>query len=107
MRRRRHQLYSVETINRLTCLVVLVLWAGVTVFTFGFHHHAPDSDDCEKNNCPFSLVFLNLPWFIAGLAVFLFVLPRQNASFHVLLLKEASFISTPSVRAPPVLKCSL
>lgn len=54
--------------HRVIYLAVSVLWLGVTIAAFGFHHHAA-GEDCEDVGCPFALVALNLPILVVALVL--------------------------------------
>lgn len=46
---------------RLACCALLAFWAMVNITAYGFHHHHPDEDDCEKEDCPFLPIVLHTP----------------------------------------------
>ena len=83
--------------------MALLIWAGVTVYTVGFHYHHPDEGSCEENGCPFLIVSLNVP------LLFLFVLLPvvQLAKYTVAILdtplSSRHIVSSLSARAPPPL----
>jgi len=74
---------------RLLWLMLILLWAGVTITAFGFHHHA-EGDACEDICCPFALVVLNFPFLVI---VFLFLFPPETPPF-----RRASASVTPGIR---------
>lgn len=89
--------------RRILWCALLLVWAGVTVYTFGFHHHHPDEHDCEKDSCPFRSITLNLPLLI----VVAFFPAMQQAIYEVcifsVVLAPVYFSSPLSTRGPPFL----
>jgi hypothetical protein len=86
----------------LWCALLLV-WAWVTVYTFGFHHHHPDEHDCEKDSCPFLSITLNLP--LLFVATYFPVMQRaiHKACTFSLVLAPIHFVSPLFTRGPPFL----
>ena len=89
--------------RRILWCALLLVWAVVTVYTFGFHHHHPDEHECEKDSCPFLSITLNLPLLIIA-AVFP---AMQQAVYEVctfaILLSPIHFVTPCSTRGPPFL----
>lgn len=85
---------------RLLWLMLILLWAGVTITAFGFHHHA-EGDACEDIFCPFALVVLNFPFLVI---VFLFLFPPETPPFRqagASVTPGIRLIGIASVRGPP------
>jgi len=89
--------------RRILWCVVLLLWAGVTVYTFGFHHHHPGERECEKDSCPFLGVVLNLPLLFVALFIPPIQLPRYETPAFTVILAPIHFFSLQPPRAPPLL----
>ncbi len=86
--------------HRLVLLMLLFLWAGVTIAAFNFHHHDA-GEQCDDISCPFALLLLNVP-LLAGVVLFLFppeappFLPSGSETARGILMT-----ATVSVRGPP------
>ena len=94
---------AIRLLRRILWCTALLAWAGVTVYTFGFHHHHPEDGDCEQRACPFLIVTLNLPLLIVFVLLPVVQLPKYAIGVFCVPLLSRRVTSFLPARAPPLL----